>query len=515
MKVISLARRRAGLDLTEHEPDAGEAAPGPAPYPRPRLADWLKGAGAARIILLQAPAGFGKSVILSQWADAQQAVGHVSVRMTCRETDQDEDCFLKQLAAAFERAGMAVPPQPKPARSVRRTSSCGPWAACIRGLDGRVDLFVDEEAVKLSPESLSLLWELAAELPQLRVFVASRRKLTMGLARARAQGQVAVLDGNQMAMDRAEARGFLEAAGIQLQGECLDAVFAHTAGWPLALRMLAEGGGDGAGAAKAAAALAGRAQLGDFFAEEVMAQLSAEARMFFSIVAIFDRLCPSLCDAVTGFGNGEAMLDRLSNDGLFVLRIDDGEGWCRLHPALGAYLRKHAADVTPKERRQHHLRAQAWYEQAGYFIEAFDHAMRGGDNELAARVLSAHCDDLYMAGFERSILPTSARLPNDVRRRFPRIMLAMSWRMMVEWRFESAAALLQSAEERFREMRARGVCEDAEFGELEHEIKHRRIMQGLFTEDFKLVDREGQLLLRDVGQRCSPYFLVSLYAAVM
>jgi LuxR family maltose regulon positive regulatory protein len=481
--------------------------------PRPRLDEWLRQVPQAHTVLLQAPAGFGKSAILLQWEHALASSGGCTLRLRCRPVDAHPGRFLERLIEVFNGIGADLNVGVMTDSSQRHAVM---ERLCVQILaTGRpVSLFVDEESTNLAADSLTLLWDLSTELP-VRVFLASRRKVTVGLAKARAQGAVAVLNAQEMCFDRSETSLLFAQAGVSLDGEQLDSILERTAGWPLAVRLLAKRGADGPGAAKSAANLAGRSLITDFFAEEVMRQLSADDKSFLQTICILERPCPALCDAVTGFDNGADRLQRLSERGIFLLPIDDGEDWYSLHPLFAAYLKKSSSTIPRRQRRIQHLLAQAWFEHAGLFIEAFDHAMRAGDCELAARGLSDHCDDLYMRGFEGLILSTGARLPLSVRRRFPRIMLAMSWRMMVEWRFEEAAAMLECAEERLEEMRAGDRSTGHEVLNLQQQIKHRRIMQDLFNEDFAAVEREGEILLKSLAHSGDAYTTASLYAAVM
>lgn len=468
---------------------------------RPRLAQWLPETAAdARIIIVQAPAGFGKSEILTLWAEELRKAGGRVVRMACSKSDSQPSHFRERLDRVLNRAGLSLDADVTPTSDAVRTAP--------------IDLLVDEETTRLADESLSLLFDLTLGSQSLRLSVASRRKITHGLARFRTQGHVALLDSHDIAFDRAETRSLLERAGKAVDDKALDAVMASTNGWPPAIRLLAASNPE-IEPEKAVELLAGRSAIADFFVEEVMSGLPAELTRFLQSVAILDRLHPALCNAITGTQDGQDCIDRLCGEGLFVLKVDDGAGWYRLHPLFAAYLRGPGSTVPEDERRGQHLRAFEWFDQADHFVEAFDHAMSAGEPDRAARVFHAHAGDFYMSGLETSIVPTASRLPATVRERFPRIMLAMSWQLMAEFRFGLAYALLDAAEIRIREIYAREAALTQERSELEQDVRHCRIMGFMFREDFSALDREAGALMRDIEHRRNPYMVMSLYAAMM
>lgn len=474
-----------------------------AALPRPRMHAWLADAAAARLILLQAPAGFGKSTVLDSWTSSLSAQGHRVVRVTCDRFNPTPEQLRDEIDRAMQNAPLGTGEVPADFFWVSGTRPNALPA---------VDILIDEGAGRLCADSLAMLCERARCGPA-RVFIASRRKLTAGLARLRIIGQVAVLPAERIAFDSFEIRALFDSFGIPLHGEELETVIECTRGWPLAAQLLAAAAAAGQAVMHAAASLFRRQEISDFLAEEVLARTDTAAREFLAAVAILGRLCPSLVNAVTGHQNGHEMLDRLRDEGLFVLPAD-AAGWYELHPIFRAVLREQFGREPSETQRQRHLLAYQWFDEHGMFIEAFENAMHVGDSELAARVLNAHCDDFYLSGFERSILPTTSRLPPEVRGRFPRILLAMSWRMMSEWRFEQAAILLESAEARLKQMRHSGG-QRAELRHLDYEIKHRRVMQHLFEDDFASVEKQGALLVRDADNQHNPYLVMSIYAAMM
>jgi LuxR family maltose regulon positive regulatory protein len=502
MSTISLAHARAKLAAARAKSERqDEDTSGPGLIHRTRLANWLtENAADARIAVVQAPAGYGKSQILNLWATELRKTGGRVLRMSCIKSDSQTHHFRVRLARALEHAGLSL--------DTDLGAVSGPTGA------PPVDFLLDEETARLTDESLAVLFDLALGSQNVRLTLASRRKISHGLARSRTQGHVAVLDPLDIAFDRAEVRTLLERAAGTIDHKALDTVMTHTGGWPPAIRHLASPTAE-LPPEKAVELLAGRCVIADFFAEEVMAGLPGELVTFLQSVAILERLHPALCNAITGAQDSQDCIDRLCNEGLFVLKIDDGAGWYRLHPLLAAYLRGLGCTVSAEVRHRQHLHAFEWFDQAGLFVEAFDHAMSAGEPEHAARVFHAHAGDFYMSGLETSIVPTASRLPVAVREHFPRIMLAMSWRLMAEFRFGLAYALLEAAETRIREICTPIAFPAKEKSELQQDVRHCRIMGFMFREDFAALDREAGALMREIEHQRNPYMVMSLYAAMM
>ncbi len=502
MRAISLTHARANLSAARaksacYYQDASRTGL----IHRTRLANWLtENAADARIVIVHAPAGYGKSQVLNLWAAELRKTGGRVLRMSCSKSDSQTRHFRERLTCVLERAGLSLD---EDMGSASRPSGALP-----------IDLLVDEETARLTDESLSLLFDLALGSQNVRLTLASRRKVSHGLARSRAQGHVALLDSLDIAFDRAEVRSLLELVAGTVDDKALDTVMAHTDGWPPAVRYLAIPKAE-LPPEKAVVFLAGRSFIADFFAEEVMAGLPAELVEFLQSVAILDRLHPALCNAITSAKNSQDCIEQLCSEGVFVLKIDDGAGWYRLHPLLAAYLRGPGCTASEEGRRRQHLHAFEWFDRAGLFVEAFDHAMSAGEPERAACVFHAHAGDFYMSGLETLIVPTASRLPATVREHFPRIMLAMSWRLMAEFHFGLAYALLEAAETRIREICTPDVSLTKEKRELQQDVKHCRIMGFMFREDFAALDREAGALMREIECQRNPYMVMSLYAAMM
>lgn len=122
----------------------------------------------------------------------------------------------------------------------------------------------------------------------------------------------------------------------------------------------------------------GRRAVADYFAQDVLAHYSPEVQDFLFDTCILDRLCPDLCDALTGRGNGRRILDQIEVSGLFLFSLDNDRTWYRYHHLFAEFLRRRASDSRAATIAELHRRASRWLFAAGFHVEAFEHAMQTG-----------------------------------------------------------------------------------------------------------------------------------------
>ncbi len=186
----------------------------------------------------------------------------------------------------------------------------------------------------------------------------------------------------------------------------------------------------------------------------------------------------------------------------------------KYHPLFAHYLRRQLTDESPSEAVALNLRACDWLSQAGYYFDAFNHALQGNDPARAADLIDPHCDDLYASGRERLIIPSMSKLPPGIVAEHPYIMLGMSWRYAAEWRLEQSRVLIERADRQVRKLAYLGHLKPEELEDLQNHIEHQRIMQAVVEEDFEHIEAHSKNLLPRFV-RASPFVIVSLYAATM
>jgi LuxR family transcriptional regulator, maltose regulon positive regulatory protein len=187
-----------------------------------------------------------------------------------------------------------------------------------------------------------------------------------------------------------------------------------------------------------------RTEVAEYLTEAVLARQPPDVRRFLLRTCLPSRLTPELCDALTGGDDGARMLGRLDRAGLFLVPIDARPRWFRYHSLFRAFLRgalEHDAEERPAEL---HRAAAAWFGDHGHFVEAAEHAFRGGDAALAAKLL----DDGALASVRRgesvAVLRGVRRLSPETLRAHPRLAVAAAWAHLLRRDAEQARRALSA-----------------------------------------------------------------------
>jgi len=307
--------------------------PGPRPgfAPRPRLVKAL-GEGLARgRVLVCAPAGFGKTALLADWA---RGSGRPVAWLGLDGGDSDPARFWRYAVAALDRArpGLAgrVDPPP-PGSSDGLVTALVNELAADPGPDEVLLVLDDYHLVDSGPVHESVAFLLENLPPGLRVVVSGRADPPLPLARLRARGQLAEVRAADLRFTAEEAAALLgEAAGPGLPGTAVAALTARTEGWAAGLRLAGlslRGHADPAGFV---AAFSGSHRFVlDYLTDEVLERQDEQLRGFLLETSVLDRLSSALCDAVTGRTGSQAMLEQVERANLFLVPLDEVRGWWR------------------------------------------------------------------------------------------------------------------------------------------------------------------------------------------
>ena len=408
--------------------------PRPDLVPRPRLAECLDEGLARGLMLVCAPAGYGKTVLLAGWARrGQQPVAWLSLDVG----DNDP--------ARFWRHGVAALDQVRPGLAERVGPLLGPPApASYEGLvtalinelaagpDANQALLVlddyhliDSEAVH---ESVGFLLE--HRPPGLRLVLASRSDPPLALARLRARGQLAELRAAELRFTEDEAAALLQeivaVPGVALPDAAVAALADRTEGWAAGLQLAGlslRGQEDVTGFV--AAFTGSHRYVLDFLAEEVLERQPGQVRAFLLETSVLERLSAPLCDAVIGHAGSQALLEQVEQAGLFVVPLDEVRGWWRYHHLFADLLRARLQAEQPGRVAQLHRNAAAWCEEHGLAEDAIWHAVAAGEMVWAARLIERHFNTVYMSrGEGATIQRWLSVLPADLVRSRPRLLLA-------------------------------------------------------------------------------------------
>ena len=428
-------------------------APRPGLVPRPRLRSQLDAGLGRGLVLVCAPAGYGKTVLLADWARCgQRPVAWLSLDAG----DNDPARFWRHTVAALDRVcpgiGERVGPLLGPPTPL---SFEGPVTALVNDLaarpgDGEVLLVLDDyHLIDSQTVHASVGFLLEHRPPGLRLVVASRSDPPLALARLRARGELAEVRAAELRLTAGEAAAMLrDAASADLPDAAVTALAARTEGWAAGLQLAGlslRGQEDVAGFV--AAFTGSNRYVLDFLAEEVLERQPGQVRAFLLETSVLERLSGELCDALTGRDGSQELLERVERAGLFLVPLDEVRGWWRYHHLFADLLRARLEAEQPGRVAQLHRNAGAWCEDHGLADDAIWHAVTAGEVTWAARLIEQYFDEVYnLCGEGATIQRWLSALPADLIRCRPRLLLAQARLAIASVRVEEVEALLDAAE---------------------------------------------------------------------
>jgi LuxR family maltose regulon positive regulatory protein len=365
---------------------------------RAALVDRLLASQAVPVVCVVAPPGYGKSTLLSQWADRMgRRVGWVSVD----GRDNDLVVLLTYLAVALDRVEPIDPGvfQVLAAPGVSARATVLPrLMAAVSAMTQPVVLVLDHLELLENQECLDAVAELAACLPSgSQLALASRARPPLPLARLRAQGQVTEVGVAELAMDQQEARALLEGTGVQLDEAGVASLVRRTEGWPVGLYLAALA--LQAGAPQDGPGITGDDRLvADYLHSELLTRLSPDEVAFLTRTAVLERMSGPLCDAVLGTQGAAGILESMDGANLLLVPLDRRRQWYRYHHLFRDLLRVELERREPELVPQLHRRAATWYEANGLPEAAIDHAQAGGDSDRVAGLVVTLTQPAYAAG---------------------------------------------------------------------------------------------------------------------
>jgi len=419
---------------------------------RPRLSDRLSRGAESALTLVSAPAGFGKTTLLTEWLAAAPADGRSAAWLSLDQRDNDSAVFWTYLVTALQTAAHGVgagallllkSPQ-SPIETVLAT-----LVNDLHATPNDVVLVLDDYHVIEARDVQDGMTFLLEHLPpQMHLVIASRADPALPLARLRGRGELVEIRAADLRFTPDEAAEYLnEAMGLTLTAEDVDALEGRTEGWIAALQLAAlsmQGRDDIAGFI---AGFAGDDRyIVDYLVEEVLQRQPEHVRSFLLQTSILSRLNGSLCDAVTGQDGGKAMLEALDRGNLFLVSLDDRRQWYRYQHLFRDVLRARLLDEQPDRVHELHRRASGWYEQNGERSEAIHHAMAGEAFERAADLVELAIPAMSQGRREATLRRWLEALPDEVITVRPVLSVGYAAALLVHGELEGVEARLRDAE---------------------------------------------------------------------
>ena len=387
----------------------------PPPRPkvilRPRLIERLNDGLHRKLTLISAPAGFGKTTLVSEWVvGCERQVAWLSLD----EGDNDPTRFLTYLVTALQTIaanlgqgvlGAIQSPQPPPIESI--------LIALLNEITSIANNFIlvldDYHVIDSKPIDDALSFLLERLPPQAHLVITTREDPRLPVARLRVRQQLTEMRVADLRFTPSEAAGFLnQVMGLNLSTEDITALETRTEGWIAGLQLAAislQGHQDATGFIKS---FTGNHHFVlDYLIEEVLHRQSESVQTFLLRTSILDRMCGSLCDAVLldAAASGQETLAYLERANLFIVPLDNERRWYRYHHLFADLLRQrlyHSA--TAGELNALHTRASLWYEDNGVDAEAFHHAVASHDIDHAARLVEGDGMPLPFRGVVMPVL---------------------------------------------------------------------------------------------------------------
>ena len=440
--------------------------PRPKVVPRVRLIERLNEGLHRKLSLICAPAGFGKTTLVSEWvAGCERPAAWLSLD----KGDNDPTRFLAYFVSALQTVapdigesvfGALQSPQPPPTEAILT-----PLLNEIDTIPDDLVLVLDDyHVIDAEPVDNALTFLIEHLPPHVHLVIATREDPLLPLARLRARGQLTELRATDLRFTPSEAAEFLGGVmGLNLSAEDIAALESRTEGWIAGLQLAAISMHGHKDAPSFIESFTGSHHFVlDYLVEEVLGQQSESVQAFLLRTSILDRLCGPLCDALLldPSASGQKTLEYIEHANLFLVALDNERRWYRYHHLFAELLRQRlqgstASSTVDEERSvaELHIRASQWYEDNGFEVEAFHHATAANDVERAERLIEGGGMPLQFRGAAIPILNWLESLPTTVLDSRPALwvahasaLLAIGQVVGVEEKAQAAEAALHNAE---------------------------------------------------------------------
>jgi LuxR family transcriptional regulator, maltose regulon positive regulatory protein len=419
---------------------------------RPRLIERLEDglAKGSRLTLISASAGFGKTTLVSEWvASCEQPIAWLSLD----EGDSDPVRFISYLTAALQTIKKGIGEGLLAALQSHQPPSTEAFLTALLNeivTASNPFLFVLDDYHVIDSKSVDEILSFFVENqpPQMHLVIATREDPSLPLARLRVRGQLTELRAADLRFTSAEATEFLNRMmGLNLSEGDVAALESRTEGWIAGLQMAALSMQGREDSASFIHAFTGSHRFVlDYLAEEVLRRQSEPIRNFLLQTSILDRLCVSICSAVTERQDSKELLDILERSNLFLIPLDDQRQWYRYHRLFADVLQTHLMETQQDDVTVLHSRASAWYEQNGLRSDAIRHALAARDFARAADLIELAFSNMNRERQFTTLLGWLKSLPDELVRVRPVLCYGYAFASMACGDNESVEPRLQEAE---------------------------------------------------------------------
>ncbi|NIB38483.1 hypothetical protein HBA55_02745 [Pseudomaricurvus alkylphenolicus] len=410
------------------------------------------------LMLIQAPAGYGKTTLLKQLTRHFQHAGLQAAWLTLCHTENDPIRAIEHISAAFGILDPAIDQEmavyfsatpPYPVEDI--------ISALIHSLErfeSGATLILDDYHEISSPDVHNAVFFLLSNLPKsICSIVASRTRPPFAFNRLEEKGKVVTLDRNALRFTAEETAQYLKNAGnLELASENLTEFSAHTEGWITAIKLAVMSLDVGGSEHQVQKLITGsHYALVDYLTEAVLNKHGAETRRFLLQTAPLGRLTVDLCNAVTQQDNASEQIGKLARENLFLNPLDAEGKWYRYHSLFSEFLGGLLSQEASLDRAEIHKRASRWYLDNGMLEEAVDHGIASGDIQYVTTVINASVVEVIRAGQVSRLLGWLTLLPEKIISRSPQLLTHLIWCQLLTHQIQAAKKSTKIAERLYRE----------------------------------------------------------------
>jgi LuxR family maltose regulon positive regulatory protein len=428
---------------------------------RPRLLNELFEGLHHKLTLISAPAGFGKTTLVTEWLDSIKSEINNGNKtrpniawISLDRDDNDPTRFLSYFIAALNQIegidtflgkgslSMLQSPQSPPTETIL-TSLINEIAA----IPNRIILVLDDyHFIETQPIHDGLTYLLDHLPPQLHLVIATREDPRLPLARLRSRDQLTEIRASDLCFTSSEAAQFLnQVMGLALSEADITELERRTEGWIAGLQLAALSLQGHTNTANSIQSFTGSHRLVlDYLIEEVLAQQPESVQTFLLRTSILNRLTGALCDALTGLEDGQQMLEALNRTHLFIVPLDEERCWYRYHHLFADLLRQQLTSSHNTAIDELHQKAAQWYQKNDQLKEAVHHALAGNEIDFAVQMIETGA----LAAIEKSdfrfILDSVDLLPESATENAPWLFIYHTWTLLLTGQVDAASPNLEN-----------------------------------------------------------------------
>ncbi|HYK30654.1 MAG TPA: LuxR C-terminal-related transcriptional regulator [Streptosporangiaceae bacterium] len=390
------------------------------------------GDATVKLILVVAPAGWGKTSLLGEWWSSRDAAS--AAWLSADRGDNDPARFWAHLVAAMRRASESIGPDAERLPTIPEGKIAEILVPQVINdfsrVPDRITVVIDNYHLISNPDIHEWVGFLIENLPPtVRIVLVTRSDPALPLARLRARGEMKEIRADELRFSEEETEGLLNGAlNLGLPSDHVRVLAERTEGWAAGLYLagLSLRGNDDLD--RQVHAFAGdNRQIVDYLVAEVLDAQPAHIRGFLTRTAVLDRMCAGLCDAVTGEGGSQRTLEELERSNLFIVPLDASRSWYRYHSLFADMLRRELERSEPGLAPLLHQRASQWHRQHGSAAEAVCHSIMASDLSCAREMIAAPWQGRFADGLAEMVESWLTSLSPDTATEDSRLRLMKAW----------------------------------------------------------------------------------------